>query len=99
MPNSKRTKVPCNMAKKKKKNRRYLMTSKKCWIIEDKLMPLYSHLIDRYTNQLLGDPFCCEDIKVKQEPQDDYPLESLLSADKQKSNSHLDNEVIIIYLL
>ena len=85
MPKSKPTPV-----QSKKKNRSYLTTSKRCRIIED------SHLFDHYSNQLLEDPFCCENIQVKQEPQDDYPLESLPSADKQKSNGHLDNKVIII---
>ena len=70
------------------------MTSKKCWIIEDHLVPLYSHLIDRYSNQLLEDPFCCEIIQVKQEYQDDYLLESLTSADQLDSSDYLYNEVI-----
>ena len=87
MLNSKRTQVQNN--EKKRKKRRFLLTTKKCWIIEDKLLPLYSHLVDSYSNQLLEDPFFCETIQVKQESQDDHLLESLTSADRQKSNDHL----------
>ena len=86
MPKSKPTRI-----KSKKKKRRFLMTLKKCWIIEDKLLPLYSHLIDCYSDQLLKDPFGCETIEVKPEPRDDS-LESLPSAD---SNNHF--EVIMIF--
>ena len=62
MPSSKRTRI-----QSKKKKRRFLMTSKKCWMMEDHLVPLYSHLVDCYSNQLLEDPFCGEIIQVKQE--------------------------------
>ena len=93
MPNSKRIRV------QKKKNKRFLVTSKKCWIIEDKLVPLHSHLIDCYSNQLIDDPFCCEIIRVKQEPQDDsqedYLVESLPSADHHDSSNHFDIKVMI----
>ena len=80
MPSSKPTRV------QRKKSRRFLMTSKKCWVIEDHLIPLYSHLVDCYSYQLLEDPFCCE---IKQEPEESL---SLPSSD-QHNSSHLE-EVI-----
>ena len=45
------------MAGTKNKRRRvfkkkFLLSSKKCWIIEDKLLPVYSHLVDTYSEQL-----------------------------------------------
>ena len=64
------------------------MTSKKCWIIEDKLLPFYSHIIDRYSDQLVEDPFCCEIIEVKQEPEEDFLVESLPPVDQQNSSNH-----------
>ena len=30
----------------------YLLSSKKCFLIEDKLLPLYSHLVESYSDQL-----------------------------------------------
>ena len=78
---------------KKKKKRRFLMTSKKSWVIEDRLVPLYSNLIDCYSNQLPEDPFCCEIIQVKQESQEDFLLESLPSVDQYQSSYPL-KEVI-----
>ena len=92
MPSSKRTRI-----QSKKRKRRFLMTSKKCWIIEDKLLPLYSHLVNSYSNQLLEDPFCFEIIQVKQELEDDFLLESLPSVDQHDSTNHLD-EVICCFI-
>ena len=92
MPGSKRTRV-----QSKKKKRRFLMTSNKCWLMADHLVPLYSHLVDRYSNQLLEDPFCCEIIRVKQEPED-VLLESLPSVDEHNSSNHF-KEVIRCFIL
>ena len=92
MPNSKRTRV------QSKKKRRFLMTSKKSWVIEDRLVPLYSNLIDCYSNQLPEDPFCCEIIQVKQESQEDFLLESLPSVDEHNSSNHF-KEVIRCFIL
>ena len=89
-----------NRVQSKKKKRRFLITSKNCWIIEDKLVPLYSHLVDCYSNQRLEDPFCCEIIQVKQEPEDDFLLESLSLPsvdDHHDSTNHLD-EVICCFI-
>ena len=61
------------------------------------MAPLYSHIIDRYFNQLVDDLFCCETIQVKEEPQDDYPLESLPSADQQESITHLVRVIDCLY--
>ena len=38
--------------KKLKKSKKFLLASKKCWVIEEKLIPLYQHLVDDYSVQL-----------------------------------------------
>ena len=66
-----------------KKNRRgvsktkFLLSTKKCWLIEEKLLPLYSRLVQSYSDNLQDtwtvkvEEF--QDIPhVKQEPLDDY---------------------------
>ena len=93
MSNSKCTQVQNKKKKRKKEKRRFLFSLKKCWVIEDKLLPLYSHLVDGYTNQLFEDPFCCELIQVKQEPEDDHLLEPLPSVDQHDSSNHLEKVI------
>merc|ERR1712013_408346 len=69
--------------KKKKSKRKFLLTSKKCWLIEEKLIPLYQHLVDNYSVKLREE----WDVKVeetdvevvqqvKEEPQEDYLVDS-----------------------
>ena len=71
------------VSKKKKRKKMYLMTSKKCWLMEDRLVLLYQHLVDVYSEKLnsessvtLGECDLGEMLEVKQEPQDDDFLES-----------------------
>ena len=45
------------MSRTKNKRRRafkkkFLLSSKKFWLIEDKLLPVYSHLVESYSDQL-----------------------------------------------
>ena len=47
-----RRKVDSKKKKKKKSHKTFLLTSKKCWLIEDKLLPLYQHLVDSYSVNL-----------------------------------------------
>ena len=38
--------------KMKKSKKMFLLTSKKCWLIDEKLLPLYQHLVDGYSVKL-----------------------------------------------
>ena len=38
--------------KKKLKKMKFLLTSKKCWLMEEKLLPFYQHLVDGYSIKL-----------------------------------------------
>ena len=67
---------------KKKKSRKILLTSKKCWVIEEKLIPFYQHLVDGYSDKLREEwNVKVEEMdvevvqQVKEEPQDDYLVE------------------------
>ena len=69
--------------KRTKKQKMYLMTLKKCWLVEDRLVPLYQHLMDVYSDKLnresnvtLGECDLQEMLEVKQEPQDDDFMKS-----------------------
>ena len=69
--------------KKKKSKKMFLLTSKRCWLIEEKLLPLYQHLVDSYSIKLRREEWTVKveetDLKatpqVKEEPLDDYLLE------------------------
>ena len=81
MPGKKSTRLVSK--KKKRKKKMYLMTSKKCWLVEDCLVPLYQHLLDVYSEKLngesnvtLGECDMGEMLEVKHEPQDDDFMES-----------------------
>ena len=69
--------------KKKKMKSKFLLTSKKCWLIEKKLLPLYQHLVDGYSIQLREEwTVKVEEMdvevvqQVKEEPLDDYMVDS-----------------------
>ena len=73
-------KVACK--KKKTLKKEFLLTSKKCWLIDEKLLPLYQHLVDSYSVKLRED--CTARVEesdidataqVKEEPQDEYFME------------------------
>ena len=67
--------------RKKKKMMKFLLTSKKCWLMEDNLIPFYQHLVDDYSK--LREEWTVKveetDIEtipqVKEEPEDDYLLD------------------------
>ena len=88
---------------KKKKNlkKKFLLTSKKCWVIEEKLIPFYQHLVDDYSVQLREEwSVKVEETdleatpQVKEEPQDDYMVDSQQFQSNNRMNQH---EVIISY--
>ena len=68
---------------KKMKNlkKKFLLTSKKCWVIEEKLLPFYQHLVDNYSDKLREEWIKIEETdietipQVKEEPKDDYLVE------------------------
>ena len=41
-----------SMKSKKKSKKMFLLTSKECWLIDEKLLPLYQHLVDGYSVKL-----------------------------------------------
>ena len=77
-----RSKKVC--VKKRKKSKKFLLTSKKCWVIEEKLIPLYQHLVDDFSIQLREDwtvkveETDVDIAQVKEEPQDDNLVEPRL---------------------
>ena len=69
--------------KKKKLKKKFLLTSKKCWLIDEKLLPLYEHLVDGYSDKLreewavkVEEPDVDVAHQVKEEPQEDYLMDS-----------------------
>ena len=92
------------MAGRKNKRRRrrvskkeYLLSSKKCWLIETKLLPVYSHLVDTYSDQLKDtwtvkvEESQFESVQIKEEPTDEIDYETPIILPT--------NEVCIIFLL
>ena len=73
-------KVRCK--KSKKKSKKFLLTSKKCWLIEDNLIPFYQHLVDGYSKLREEWTVKVEETdleatpQVKEEPQDEYMVDS-----------------------
>ena len=68
--------------KMKKSKKMFLLTSKKCWLLEEKLLPLYQHLVDDYSFKLREEwTVKVEETdievtpQVKEEPEDDYLVE------------------------
>ena len=67
--------------------KKYLLSSKKCWLIEEKLLPVYSHLVQSYSHQL-RDTWTVKveesqfgSVQIKEEPTDeiDYAIPMTLS--------------------
>ena len=87
--------------RKKKLKRMFLLTSKKCWLIEEKLIPLYQHLVDSYSVKLREEwNVKVEETdvevvqQVKEEPQDDF----LVDSQQLQSSSRMNElEVLISY--
>ena len=83
-----------NKSRRKKLKKKFLLTSKKCWLIEQTLLPLYQHLIDGYSEKLRDEwrvkvkeelDIEAAPLQVKEEPQDDL-LESF--PDRQSSSNN-----------
>ena len=68
--------------KMKKMKEMFLLTLEKCWLLDEKLLPFYQHLVDDYSDKL-REEYTVEveetDVEVvqqvKEEPQDDYLVE------------------------
>ena len=66
--------------KKMKKLKKFLLTSKKCWVMGEKLLPFY-HLVDDYSVKLREEwtvkveEMDVEVTPMKEEPQDDNLVE------------------------
>ena len=70
-------------SKKKKSEKLFLLTSKECWLIDEKLLPFYQHLVDDYSDKLREEwTVKVEDTdvevvqQVKEEPQEYYLVDS-----------------------
>ena len=57
--------------------KKYLLSSKKCWLVEEKLLPVYSYLLDTYYDQL-NDTWTVKveesqfgRVQIKEEPTDE----------------------------
>ena len=80
-----RSKTVCSKKKKMKKlKRKFLLSSKMCWVLDEELMQLYQHLIDGYADKLDEEWEVKVKVeesdfemtqKVKEEPQDDNSVE------------------------
>ena len=76
--------------KTKKSKKMCLLTSKKCWLIDEKLLPLHQHLVDDYSDKLreewtvkVEETDIQATSQVKEEPEDDYLVEP--------QSAHLNN--------
>ena len=79
---------------------KFLLTSKKCWLMEDNLIPFYQHLVDDYSKLRKEWTVKVEETdleatpQVKEEPQEDY----LVDSQQLPSSSRVNQlEVIISY--
>ena len=77
-----RSKRACSKKKSKKSKKKFLLTSKKCWLIDEKLLPMYQKLVDDYSVKLreewnvkVEESDIETTSQVKDEPQDDYVVE------------------------
>ena len=67
--------------KMKKSKKMFLLTSKKCWVIEEKLLPLYKYLVDDFSVKLREEWIKVEETdiettpQVKEEPEDNFLVE------------------------
>ena len=66
--------------KKKKLKKKFLLTSKKCWLLDETLIPLYRHLVDRYSDKVREEWIKVEETDIEatpheQEPPDDNLVE------------------------
>ena len=84
-------------SKKRKTKKEFLLTSKKCWLLDEKLIPLYKHLVDSYSVKLREEwnvKFEETDVEVvqlvKEEPQYVFFLNSQLQLNQLEVDiSHL----------
>ena len=84
--------------KKKKLKKKFLLTSKKCWLIEEKLLPFYQHLVDTYSVKLReGWNVKVEetDVEVVQQVKEE-PQEELLVDSQQLQLSSRTNQLEVV---
>ena len=56
----------------------FLLTSKKCWVMDEKLLEVYSHLVESYSHQLKDEL----KVKVKVEEMDQYSDHSSINSNR-----------------
>ena len=73
---------------KTKMKKKFFLTSKKSWLIEDEFIPFYQHLVDRYCDKWKSDVKATR--QVKEEPLDDnwmeHSFEFSMSSNQLKVN-------------
>ena len=79
----------------KKKNiskNKFLLTSKKCWLMEEKLIPLYQHLVESYVVKL-------REVRTVRVAQDEQQEDNIMEPQLLQSNSNTTNasKVILLY--
>ena len=85
-------------SKKKISKKKFLLTSKKCWLLEEKLIPFHQHLVDGYSDKLREEwNVKVEETdvvvqQVKEEPQDD----NLVDSQQIQSSSRMNQLEVII---
>ena len=72
---------------RRKKTKKFFLASKERWLIEERLVPLYQHLVDGYSEKMRDE----WKVKVKEEPQDNDLLES--HQDQQSSSNNNNQQV------
>ena len=99
---SKRVRSKKKKKKLKKLKKKFLLTSEKCWLIDEKLIPMYQHLVDNYSVKLREEWTVIKveemDVEVvqevKQEPQEDNSVDS----QQLQSSSRMNQLEVVISL-
>ena len=89
---------------KKTKKKKFLLASKKCWVIDEKLLPFYQHLVDDYSVKLREEwTVKVEETdieatpQVKEEPLDDYLVYHPTNEVQNSTNHEVINPLLFSY--
>ena len=94
-----RSKTVCSKKKRKKKSKKmFLLTSKKCWLIDEMLIPLYQHLLDGYSDQLREECLIKADIIITPQMKKESQEDNLVEYPTYQVQNSTNHEVIISLL-
>ena len=85
--------------KKRKKKIKFLLTSKKCWLLEEKFIPMYQHLVDGYFVNLREHwnvKVEETDVKVVQIVKEELPDDYLVDSQQLQLSSRMDQLEVVI---